>query len=155
MANVCTNYVTFEAQRATIDALASIFQDLAANEAQTNQGQLPPDVESDSGHMFAIQWHGATVSYETKGVPNFAVIAALAARLEADFTITFHEPGDEIYGDIIYRNGESAQTILEPEDFESYAQDEDDEDLWHFEGDTYEAESDILEILLQRRRDDS
>lgn len=153
MANICTNTVLFDADPAALAALASIFDDMVAREAATGQGQLPPGVGSENGLMFAIDRHEATVSYETRSIPNFAVIAALAERVGAGFTITFHEPGEEIYGDIVYLRGGSTQTILEPEDFESYRSDPDDEDLWHFEGQTYEAESDILELLLERRRE--
>ncbi len=153
MANVCTNTVTFRGPLEALDAVQGACDEMAAQEQLSGQGQLPPGVSADDGHLFAIDFHGTTVSYDTKGVPNHEVMAAFAEREGVEFTMTFHEPGDLRYGEVTFVGGKVTGIELGDEDFEAYEQDADDEDLWRFEDRTYDAESDILEILLQRRKD--
>lgn len=152
MANVCTNTVTFRGPLEALDAVHRALDEMAAEERRSGQGQLPAGSSAEDGHLFAIDRHGTTATYETKGAPNHEVMAAFAELHSVEFTLTFHEPGDLRYGEVMYAAGEISGIELSDEDFEAYEQDPDDDDRWSFEGQTYEAESDILEILLERRK---
>jgi hypothetical protein len=58
--------------------------------------------------------------------------------------------GNLIYGQTIYRNGILQDIYLKDEDFEQYEYDE-DTDNYHFEGEIYNNDIKILEILLERK----
>jgi hypothetical protein len=59
--------------------------------------------------------------------------------------------GNLVFGEAAYQNGILTDTYLESRDFGLSEQDE-NKDTYTFEGNTYESEYDILEILLERKQ---
>jgi hypothetical protein len=59
--------------------------------------------------------------------------------------------GNGIYGQCTFENGVLTDTCLENEDLEQYSYNEETDD-YTFEGETYKADYDILEILLERKK---
>lgn len=64
-----------------------------------------------------------------------------------DFVQDYEEMGNLVYGRAAYRDGILSDTFLGGDDFETYEQDE-ETDLYHFEGEEYESDYEILETLL-------
>lgn len=58
--------------------------------------------------------------------------------------------GNLIYGKATYKNRKLTDIYLEDEDFEQYEYDE-ETDYYHFEGEAYESDCEILETLLERK----
>jgi hypothetical protein len=59
--------------------------------------------------------------------------------------------GNLVYGEPTYQNGTLTDTYLQSLDFGLFEQVEND-NTYTFEGNTYESEYDILEILLERKQ---
>jgi len=58
--------------------------------------------------------------------------------------------GNGIYGKASYQNGILDDVCLSDEELELYSFDE-ETDTYHFEGEVYEIEYEILEMLLERK----
>ena len=101
--------------------------------------------------MFSINWDNDTVSYETRWSPNIEEMKQIADFYKTGFNYYYEELGNLVYGVARYENGVLTDTYLESSDFSLFDQIE-DEDKWIFEGETYESEYDILEILLERKQ---
>lgn len=151
MANVCTNWIRFSGEAAAIAGVERELSELRAQEEAHRDGVVPAGVDGGQGHMFAIDWSQDSASYETKGVPNPEAIRTLADRHGASFVLGYHEPGDQLYGEITYQGGAWTSIELDPSDFEAYDVDE-DEELWTLDGETYDEEGDVLAALLDRKR---
>jgi len=62
----------------------------------------------------------------------------------------YEETGCLVYGRASYTDGMLTDVYLENGDFGKYHFNE-DTDTYHFEGETYESDCKILEILLERK----
>lgn len=69
---------------------------------------------------------------------------------KVNFVQDYEEMGNLIYGRATYRDGILSDIFLDDDDFEIYEQDE-ETDLYHFEGEEYESDYEILETLLERK----
>ena len=56
-----------------------------------------------------------------------------------------------VYGEALYENGKLVNLFLEDSEFEQYEYQEETED-YLFEGQLYESDYDILEILMERKK---
>jgi hypothetical protein len=152
MANCCSNRVEFTTNdKDKLTALQTLFEEMAAKEKATEHGQLPPFSKGDKDWLFQIQWDGDILYYETKWSPSVEVIQEIAEHYGVGFRFDYSETGNGIYGQYTYENGVLIDTCLENEDFEQYSNNEETDD-YTFEGETYEADYDILEILLERKK---
>lgn len=151
MANWCSNIIQFEANASTMQNLADLFTAMAAKEIKEGCGQLPSFIQTGDGYLFDIRWEDGVLYYATKWGPNPEVIQAIAAHFNIDGSHFFEESMMQVYGEITYTAGVVIVTALEPEDYELFSYDE-ETDMYHFEGETYESDSDILEILLARKK---
>ena len=86
--------------------------------------------------------------YETKWSPNIEIIQKIAEYYGVGFVQDYEELGNLVYGRATYRDSILSDIFLSDDDFEAYEQDE-ETDLYHFEGEVYESDSDILETLLE------
>jgi hypothetical protein len=149
MANWCYNVVTFDNSN-VLEQLKILFESLAEKCEKEEKGQLPDFIQNGERFMFNINWDNDTVSYETRWSPNIEEMKQIADFYKTGFNYYYEELGNLVYGVARFENGVLTDTYLESSDFSLFDQIE-DEDKWIFEGETYESEYDILEILLERK----
>lgn len=154
MANWCSNTVVFEGKPETITAIQEVFQIMKNKEKTSEQGQLPDFITEDNGgYFFNIYWNEGdegVFHYETKWSSNTEVVRLIADRYELEFSQEYEEMGNGIYGKATYSDGILDDTALTDEDLEQYQYDE-ETDRYHFECEEYESDSEILEMLLNRK----
>lgn len=154
MANWCSNTVVFEGKPEAIIQIQQLFQILKDKEEQAEEGQLPDFTDStNGGYFFNIYWNEGdegNFQYETKWSPNSEILRSIADRYQVDFVQDYEEMGNGIYGRATYQNGILDDVCLSDEDLEAFEFDE-DTDTYHFEGETYESDCEILETLLERK----
>ena len=154
MANWCSNTVVFEGTPEAITAIQELFQSMKEKEEKTEEGQLPEFIsKNNGGYFFNIYWNEGDegqFQYETKWSPNIEVIQKIAEHYEVNFTQDYEEMGNLIYGRATFYDKLLTDIYLEDEDFEQYGFDE-ETDTYHFEGEIYESDYEILETLLERK----
>ncbi|MBT2559864.1 hypothetical protein J7E50_18245 [Pedobacter sp. ISL-68] len=151
MANWCCNEVIFEGEYLLILQIKELFKIMAENEEKEQRGQLPDWVKADEGYFFDICWNVSDkLTYKTKYRPNIDRLAEIANEYDCHFECKYEELGDGRYGKATYIEGILEHIYLEAKDFAQFHFDE-NTDQYHFEGGTYESESDILEMMLERK----
>ncbi|MET3129136.1 hypothetical protein ABID42_004258 [Arcicella rosea] len=154
MANWCSNMVTFEGSIEAIKQIQQLFEAMKENEEKTGQGQLPDFTDNtNGGYFFNIYWNEGDegmFQYETKWAPNSEILRTIAERYLLNFIHDYEEMGNGIYGKASYQNGILDDVCLSDEELELYSFDE-ETDTYHFEGEVYEIEYEILEMLLERK----
>lgn len=152
MPNWCSNNVIFEGKPSQVKKIQRLFKALAVKEAKESRGQLPDFINMDSGYFFSIRWEETTLQYETRWAPNTDILIAIADHFEVEFTHEFDEPMMMIFGKSEYRDKCISVTELD-DDRDKYDYDEEN-DNWIFEGQVYESDYEIKEILLERKLND-
>jgi len=151
MANWCSNVVWFETNETTLKKIKELFLQMREKENETNCGQLPTFITEDKDWFFNICWEDEDVLYyETRWSPNIEVVQKIAEHFGVSFTMEYEETGCLVYGRASYTDGMLTDVYLENGDFGKYHFNE-DTDTYHFEGETYESDCKILEILLERK----
>ena len=152
MANWCNNNVAFEGEPKAIEQISELFKTMIEQEKKEVFGQIPDFVESKSSRCFfeIYQSDTAVFNYQTRWSPNTEILQQIAERYNVDFVHDYEETGNGIYGKATYYNGILEDTALSDEDLAEYHYDE-ETDCYYFEGNEYESDSEILEILLTRK----
>ncbi|MGC4129511.1 MAG: hypothetical protein QM564_08095 [Bergeyella sp.] len=154
MANWCSNTVVFEGTPETIEQIKWLFQTMAKKQEKENCGQLPDFVNpSNGGYFFDLCFDNAETGvfqYQTKWSPNIEIVQEIAEHYKVDFVQDYEELGNLFFGRVIFENSELTEIYLEDEDFDQFQYD-DEKDQWHFEGNIYGSDFEILEILLERK----
>ena len=154
MTNWCSNTVVFEGKPEAIEQIQQLFKSMVEKEQKEECGQLPEFVsEHNGGYFFEIYQNDDVTGifqYETKWSPNIEIIQKIAEYYQVDFVQDYEEMGNLVYGRATYRDGILSDIFLGDDDFEAYEQNE-ETDLYHFEGEEYESDYEILETLLERK----
>ncbi len=154
MTNWCSNTVVFEGSPETIEQIKWLFQAMATKEQQEQKGQLPEFTSQNNGGYFFDLYldndNTEVFQYQTKWSPNIEIVQKIAEHYKVDFVQDYEEMGNLVYGQATYNNGILQDIYLEDEDFEQYEYDE-ETDNYLFEGETYNNDTEILEILLERK----
>lgn len=153
MANMCSNSLTFQGSRKAIAQVQQLFQTMRDKEDQTGKGQLPEFLNNEDGYFFDLYWDendSGVFQYETRWAPNTEIVQEIAQHYKLNFTLDYEEMGSMAYGRISCSEGKLTDISLEAVDFDSYALDF-DTGIYHFEGQQYEYDCDILETLLERK----
>lgn len=154
MANWCSNTVVFEGEPEAIEQIQQLFKAMAEKQKKEECGQLPDFVEDNNGgYFFNIYWNEGDkgiFQYETKWSPNTEVLKKIAEQYEVDFVQDYEELGNGVYGKSTFYDKLLTDIYLEDEDFEAY-QFEEETDIYHFEGEEYGSDCEILETLLERK----
>lgn len=154
MANWCSNTVVFEGKPETITAIQELFQSMKEKEEKTEEGQLPEFIsKNNGGYFFNIYWNEGDegqFQYETKWSPNIEVVQAIAEHYNVNFTQDYEELSNCVCGRAIFSDKLLTDIFLDDEEFEQYEFDE-ETDTYHFEGEKYESDYEILETLLERK----
>ncbi len=154
MPNWCSNTVQFDGKPSQLEKIQRLFEGLEKKEQLENCGQLPDFIKADSGYFFNTRWEEGTLYYETRWSPNSDILVSIADKFTVNFTHDFEEPGNLIFGRIEYRDKLITLVELDSNDFDLYEYDEEN-DNWIFEGQIYESDYEIKEILLERKLKDS
>lgn len=154
MANWCSNTVVFEGNEEAIQQIQRLFQTMREKEEQTEKGQLPDFItDENGGYFFNLYWDEGDIGifqYETKWSPNIEIVQNIAEYYHVDFVQDYEEMGNLVYGRTTFSNKLLTDIYLEDEDFEQYHYNE-ETDIYHFEGEEYESDCEILETLLERK----
>ena len=152
MANWCSNTVVFEGTPEAITAIQELFQSMKEKEEKTEQGQLPEFMEdTNGGYFFNIYWSEGDkgqFQYETKWSPNIEIVQRIAEYYQVDFVQDYEEMGNLVYGRATFSDKLLTDIYLEDKDFNNYQFDE-ETDTYHFDGNAYESDYEILENLLE------
>ncbi|MGY3212484.1 DUF1281 family ferredoxin-like fold protein [Mucilaginibacter sp. HD30] len=151
MANWCSNKVEFIGEHSQFESLKTLFTAMAVKENKEKRGQLPEFVTGEGGFLFQIAWENGLLYYETKWVPNTAVIVKIAEFFKVDFIHSYSESSNAVFGEASYCNGMLNDISLDRSDTELYHFNY-STDSYVFEGQEYESSDDILEILLNRKK---
>ncbi len=151
MANWCFNTVTFQGNDVQIDSIQNLISNMRKQYMTTNQGQLPSFIDKQTEFFFDMEMTDNVLYYVTKWSPNLETMKDVADHFEVGFTFRYEETANGIYGEAVYKDGQLRYIALEIDDFAKYSFDEANE-CYLFEGDSYENDSDILELLLDRRK---
>ena len=154
MANWCSNMVVFEGNEKAINQIQQLFQTMKEKEEKTEEGQLPDYItDKNCGYFFNSYWNEGDTGifqYETRWSPKTQVLQNIADLYKVDFVQDYEEMGNLVYGRATYTDSIVEDIYLENDDFEAYQFDE-ETDTYHFEGEEYESDYEILETLLERK----
>lgn len=151
MANWCTNTVFFNGETDKLEEIEQLFNEMALREKETKEGQLPPFIQSAEGYCHNIYTAGGTIYYETQWVPNTEILVQIAEYYQVDFTHQYSELGFDIYGEANYEQGVLKDVRLEEEDFDLFEINE--QGIYTFMGTFYEIEEELLEDLLEWKKE--
>ncbi len=154
MPNWCNNTVCFEASKATLKKIKSLFLTMAKKEQKWKSGQLPDFIIDQQDWFFEIRWEDDVLYYETRWSPNTHVVRQVADAFQCGYVHDFDELDMAIFGKTIYRNGQSTTVELDADDFNRFTYNE-QQDCWEFEGVQFNSDYEILEILLEQKENNS
>ncbi len=153
MPNWCSNIADFKCNKRTLAALRKYFTAMAKKEKKENQGQMPVFYTGDPGYMFEIRWEDDVLYYESKWGPTVEVIQSIANHFEiSSFTLNYQELNMQIFGEYIFEKNVLINVCLDDEDFEKFDVADDSEDSWLFEGEVYDSDYTIMDILFERKK---
>lgn len=154
MANWCSNTVVFEGNEEAIKQIQQLFQIMKEKEEKTEKGQLPDFITDEKGgYFFNTYWNEGDTGvfqYETKWSPNTEILKNIAEQYNVNFSQDYEELGCLVYGRATFSDELLTDIYLDGEDFEKYEFDE-ETDTYHFEGEEYDSDCEILETLLERK----
>lgn len=136
MANWCNNFLTFEGDTTEI---VDFFKDL--------EKQKFPLINND---LVIIDWvESENIDFQSRwSQPD---LSGLAKQFNLKITVWSEELGASYYGKTIYNpDGTSEDFFLDDEDFKKYFYD-DAGDVYFYNEDYYDCESDILEIIWNNK----
>lgn len=155
MANWCLNTVVFEGSPEALEQIQQLFKTMAAKEEKEGCGQLPDFVtDSTGGYFFSIysnEGETGIFQYETKWSPNTEAVRQIAMHYKVNFVQDYEELACMVYGQAVFEDNILIDTFLESADFDFFQMD-DDTGNYMFEGQVYESEYDILEMLLEKKK---
>ena len=154
MANWCFNTIVFEGNEETIKQIEQLFQTMKSKEEQTKHGQLPEFITDENGgyffNIYSNEGDTGVFQYETKWSPNIEIVQKIAAYYQVNFVQDYEEMSNLVYGRATFSDKLLTDVYLEDDDFEQYQFDE-ETDAYSFEGEIYDNDCEILEILLERK----
>ncbi|OYD43649.1 DUF1281 family ferredoxin-like fold protein [Sphingobacterium cellulitidis] len=150
MANWCYNVVQFSGDEQKIKEIDALFNEMSEREKQAREGQLPSFVEADTGYLFDIYVQDGYISYETKWAPNTDVLVQIADHFQTGFIHEYQEPGMCIFGEATYQDKELVDISLDDNDLELFHYE--DDIGYVYEGQTYESDVEIMELLLEKKK---
>ena len=153
MANWCSNTVTFTGSGGATDKILQLFKTMMEHENKSKEGQIPDFAQEKNGYFFEIYWNETepcSFQYETKWCPNIEVLYIISHHYNAGFVLDYAELGSCIFGRTTYHDQVIDDICLDFGDFDKYQYDE-ETDTYQFEGEEYQSDCKILDILLERK----
>ncbi len=154
MANWAQNQIYFTGEEAKVKEVTAMFIEMQETEFRTKQGQKPHFInEVEQDYFFDIQAYEGDdqISFSTKWSPNIEDCILVAKHYGLNFTLNYQEPSNNIYGKAIFTaDNEEAKIYDLSDDFFKMYEFDIDADIYIYEGEEYECEDDILEILFEK-----
>ena len=147
MANLCQNVITFSGKN--FEKGMVLFNDLI-EEQQRRQMGVRPSFCFEGRYLFDISIEAEVIHCQTKWAPPLDVMREVGEYLDVDFEMEYQESGEPMFGRFWRENGEFGAIELEDEDFNLVSYKE-DIDRYVFEGEEYECQEEVLEIILERK----
>ncbi|MES2446588.1 MAG: hypothetical protein V4546_05365 [Bacteroidota bacterium] len=152
MPNWCNNIVQFTGEPQKLEELNQLFEAMAVREKETHEAQLPSFVKAEQGYLFDTYLDSGTLYYDTRWSPNTDIIVQIADHYQVDFLHQYSELAMGVFGEATYEAGVLKETYLDFEDLNQYEYDE-EKDCYTFEGNLFESDMEILETLLERKKE--
>ena len=154
MANWAQNWVNFSGEETQIKKVNAMFKAMQEKEKETNCGQIPPFMEVPKQDWFfeICEDDSEIISYATKWSPNVLDLIEIANHFNLNFEVRYEETANNIFGKAIFTAGntEAKYYDLTGADFDEYEYSEDN-DIYTYNGEEYECDSDILEIIFEKK----
>lgn len=153
MENCCNNSVQFNGEPQALKEIEWLFQAMSALEKENRLGQIPPFIKNDGeGYLFEIDFSNTSFYYQTKSKPNIEVLVEIADRFQAGFSLEYYDLEKSLFGEAKYEQGILTDIRLDIEDFEHFNYDL-EEQAYMFEGLYYDSDVEILEIMLEMKKE--
>lgn len=120
---------------------------------KTGEGQKPDFLEgNECRYMFDINVDGDSINFWSKWSPSIETVRQIAVKYKVNFSLDYEELGCLIYGNATFTDGVLVETDLDEADFDSFQENEDG-CSYSFEGEEYSSQYDIMEKLLDRKKE--
>ncbi len=150
MANWCTNYVEYKGEEANISSLLKELRELEKENKKTGLGVRPSE-EGDLQYMFDLYVTEGFFSFESKWVPANDSLKFLAKKYQVTIINRYSEPGCMIFGQWT-SDGETEEDVwLTDEEWELAVPGDEDHSYYTYEGEEYEVQEEILDIILDKK----
>jgi hypothetical protein len=150
MTNWCLNTVRFFGEEQKLREIDWLFNVMDIQQDKTRQGQLPPFIDANQGYFYDIVVEEGEIKDETLTGQNTDILVQIADHFGVGFLHEYYEPGRWIYGEAVYKDQMLSDICIESEDVSlvEYRGDEG----YLFEGRSYQTDMEILELLLERKK---
>lgn len=147
MANWCSNYVEYKGEEANISSLLEELEELEEKNRKTELGVRPSE-EGDLKYMFELYIDDESFSFESKWSPANDSLQFLAKKYQVTIVNRYSELGCMVFGQWT-GDGEIEEDVwLTKEEWELAVPGDEDRSYYTYEGQEYEYEEDILDIIL-------
>lgn len=143
MPNWCSNHI-FTSNQDVIE----LFKKLQKRQKESGNGETM-DWFNDERYLFDIEFNGDSVTFETKWSPPLKTAEAISKLFNTEIVLDYDEPGMCAFGKYIVSPNSELHYFLTMDDFNKYDYDE-DKDCYIYEGEEYESDYEIKEILLEK-----
>lgn len=150
MPNWCSNFVSVSGNKKSTTNFIEEIASLKKESDLKEEGVRPFD---EGEYMFDIYISDKRFfSFESRWSPVINSLKFLALKHSVNVSNEYHEPNMCIYGKWEYDSKSNSEfdICLEQEEYDLFSYDE-ETSIYHFEGEDYETDEEILEILLSRK----
>ena len=152
MANWCANQLYFTGNEVAVKEAKELFIQMMNKETETNEGQKPDFIkEVEEGYFFDTLafTDDDQISFSTRWSPNIKDVVKIAENWQGlDFELNYQEPGSQIYGKAIYKDGTLFVYNLSDSLYEEIIYD-DENNIYNLRGVENECEEEFLEQLFK------
>ncbi|MCA6367650.1 MAG: hypothetical protein IM631_12945 [Cytophagales bacterium] len=153
MANICSQTLTFSGNGKRLKKVISLFEKMEEACRKTGEGQKPDFLEgNECRYMFDINVDGDSINFWSKWSPAIETVRQIAVKYKVNCSLDYEELGCLIYGNATFTDGVLVETDLDEADFDSFQENEDG-CSYSFEGEEYSSQYDIMEKLLDRKKE--
>lgn len=151
MANWCVNWVTVEGKEANVNSLMEEVNALSVKADVEDRGVRPSEI-GDLRYMFFIYINNDdSFSFESKWTPANDSLQFLAKKHQVTITNRYSELGCMVFGQWT-GDGETEEDVwLTDEEWELAVSGDEDGSYYTYEGEEYENEEEILDIILDNK----
>lgn len=157
MANMCANFLfIIGGEEFNKKSFIESFKTMEQKEKKTSLYQFPQEIEktAENAHSLCdiiIDEGQETISFLSRWSNPTKLLKDMGKHHKVSFRCEFDE-GSDYYGAIFYyhETDSSKEVMLDEEDLGEYWYDN-DEDIHHFRGKTWDSDTEILDILLTEK----
>jgi hypothetical protein len=151
MPNWCNNFLSFSGENA--ETAIQLFEELSERCSKTGEGCVPSFIvpSEQLRYFFDVSVDEGAINFESKWDPPLQTLERIGKLLDVAWFLEYVEYGNGVYGKATFSSLKGlADYPLDNADFEQYVYDEEN-DNYIYEGQEYECEDTILEILWDKK----